>query len=180
MRTVLWLMLLFLISGSAPVVADDDFYVIPVDRTPVKDFYTPPCYFVPWTLADGAHYSTNIIVPEFAGKVKKVEVVLFIAHSNNEDLDVTLSHGGKTVVLFTDIGGSGEGIFVHLDDDAERDIGSVGSVAIDGGRWRPEGTASLADFNGLDAGGDWVITIDDDTLNGKTGKLHMWALYIVD
>ena len=181
MRSMLWLGLLLLISGSASVLADG-FYVIPVDRTPVKDFYAFHLGCVKLHDDIDETYGFSLSVPELAGVIQKVEVVLFISHENNADLDVTLQHAnsGTEVVLFTDIGGDGNGIFVHLDDDAEKDIGSVASVTIDGGRYNPEGSATLADFKGLDASGEWTLWIKDDTSNGYSGKLQGWGLYIVD
>lgn len=163
----------------------EDFYVIPVGKTynhTKADFF--PCTDPGIGLPDGTStYHSGIDILPYAGVIKKLEVVIFISHTNNEDIDVSLRHTDSNsmteIELFTDIGGDGDGIFVHLDDDAEKDIGWAMAVQINGGRWNPEGTATLAEFNGIDASGLWELLITDDTQNGQIGSLIAWGLYIV-
>jgi subtilisin-like proprotein convertase family protein len=135
---------------------------------------------VPVGIPDNATIATPIFVPPGAGFVRQVEVFLAIQHTFDADLDVTLTHvpSGTSVVLFTDVGGTDEGMVVRLDDDSITDIGTADNPA-DGaifGTYNPEGSAALAAFQDLDASGEWRLSITDDVAN-DTGVLHAFQLH---
>jgi subtilisin-like proprotein convertase family protein len=135
---------------------------------------------VPVGIQDAATIVTPIFVPAGAGFVREVEVFLAIQHTFDADLDVTLTHvpSGTSVVLFTDVGGTDEGMVVRLDDDSATDIGMADNPT-DGtifGTFNPEGSAALGAFQDFDASGEWRLTITDD-IGGDTGVLHAFQLH---
>ncbi len=117
-----------------------------------------------------------------AGAVNPIQdltVTLNIDHNTVDQLDIFLiGPDGTRVELTTDNGGSGDD-FVNttFDDAATRSITTV--VAVDApftGRFRPEGT--LADFNGLNPNGAWMLEITDDAAN-TAGTLLEWTLTFI-
>lgn len=132
-------------------------------------------------IGDGATTTPRIQVAPGAGVIRDLEVSLFISHENNADLDLTLTHvaSGISVVLFTDVGGTRRGFIVRLDDQFPSDIGAVGATgteAVTGG-FNPEDTAVLSAFNGIDASGEWRLSITDDTDNDLDGLFLGWSLH---
>jgi subtilisin-like proprotein convertase family protein len=114
-----------------------------------------------------------IVVPPGAGIIRDLNVQLSISHSFNADLDVVLTHvaSGTSAVLFTDVGNNDDGFLVQLDDASGNDIGGIADDPNDraiSGTFNPEGTALLAAFNGIDASGEWRLSITDDSV-GDTG-----------
>jgi len=93
---------------------------------------------------------------------------------------VTLTHvaSGTSVVLFQDVGGTNEGLFIRLNDEAGADISTASNPKVDGpinGSFNPGGAALLSVFDGLDLSGEWRLTIVDDSVN-DTGTLFSWSL----
>ena len=134
---------------------------------------------VPVGIPDQGTIVTPIFVPPGAGIVRDVDVFLAIQHTFAGDLDVTLTHvpSGTSVALFTDVGGTDEGLIIRLDDEAGTDIGTADSPT-DGtifGSYNPELAAVLAAFDDLDASGEWRLSITDDSMN-DTGVLHAFQL----
>lgn len=182
MRFKLLLVATFFICSLLPVISfsQNKVVVIPLKiQTPSAEFYSwdYSCAGIP---DGGGYFSAGAILPDSVGVVKKLEVVIFITHTFNGDLDVTLLHAnsGRIVELFTDIGGDGQNIHVHLDDEAETDIGTVPDGKVTG-RFNPEGKATLATFNGIDASGYWYLRVADDAFS-DVGTLNSFGLYIVD
>jgi subtilisin-like proprotein convertase family protein len=126
----------------------------------------------------------TIQVPRSAGIIRDLDVSLSISHTFDADLDLTLKHtlGGtsQSVLLFDDVGSNDDGFRVWLDDQAQRDIGTVLDDPQDlpvTGIFDPEGLATLSIFNGTDASGTWTLTVDDDA-TPDTGTLLQWSLKI--
>jgi subtilisin-like proprotein convertase family protein len=135
----------------------------------------------PQTIADLSTLNTSIFVPASSGIIADLDVDLSIFHSFDGDLDVTLTHvsTGTSVSLFNDVGGTNEGFFIRLNDDAGTDISGASNPKLDGainGTFNPGGTALLSAFNGQDASGEWRLSITDDT-GGDTGILFGWTLH---
>jgi subtilisin-like proprotein convertase family protein len=131
------------------------------------------------TIPDQGTLTSKIFVPAGGGIVRDLDLDLSLMHTFTGDLDVTLTHvsSGTSVVLFTDIGGTDEGLIIGLNDEAGTDIGSADNPT-DGaisGTYNLEGSALLSVFDGLDATGEWVLTITDDAQN-DTGALYGWGL----
>jgi len=45
------------------------------------------------------------------------------------------------------------------------------------GTYNPEGSAFLSSFNGLDASGEWVLTVSDGS-SSDFGTLNSWGLIL--
>lgn len=126
-------------------------------------------------IPDNGTLNSSIFVPSSAGIVRDLDVRLFIDHTFNEDLDVVLRHipSGRAAFLFSDIGGSGDGIFVVLNDQVSSNIrDQVTSPIV--GTFETE-FETLSTFNGLNASGEWRLAITDDDA-GATGELLSWGL----
>ncbi|MEX0585615.1 MAG: proprotein convertase P-domain-containing protein, partial [Pirellulales bacterium] len=127
-----------------------------------------------------AGLTQSIFVPSTAGVIRDLDIDLFIAHTANEQLSVSLLHvpSNTTLTLFTKVGGANDGFIVRLDDAAADDIGGatppMGSTTISG-NFNPEGAALLSVLNTIDASGEWRLTVVDDTA-AETGTLNGWSL----
>jgi subtilisin-like proprotein convertase family protein len=97
-----------------------------------------------------------------------------INHPNVSDLEISLIHLGVTDTVVYQVGGSGDNfVETSLDDSAATPIEN-GSAPFTGS-FRP--TTPLAQFNSLDAGGSWILSIYDRA-TGNTGTLMAWGLTI--
>lgn len=135
----------------------------------------------PQSIPDSSTLSTSIFIPSNVGIIRDLDISLSIFHSFDGDLDVTLTHvaTGFSVVLFQDVGGSNEGFIIRLNDEAGTDIGTATNPKADGaisGTFNPEAAALLSAFDGNSAGGEWRLTITDDTAN-DFGTLFGWTLH---
>jgi subtilisin-like proprotein convertase family protein len=137
---------------------------------------------LPKSIADNATTTSSIIVPPGAGIVQNLIVNLSLNHAFNADLNVTLTHvpSGTTVSLFSDVGGNSNGMIVRLSDSAGTDIDDEVDPA-DGealvGTYNLDDAALLSVFDGLDASGEWVLSVTDDKA-GDVGTLFGWSLEI--
>jgi subtilisin-like proprotein convertase family protein len=142
----------------------------------------PELYACPQTPAgilDLGTVATSLVLPPSAAPISDLDLRLGIVHTFVGDLDVTLTHvpSGISVVVFTDIGGTDEGLFVTLNDEAATDI-AVADNPTDGaitGIFNPEGSAVLSAFDGIDASGEWRLTVTDDSAS-DTGQVFTWLL----
>jgi FG-GAP-like repeat/Proprotein convertase P-domain len=135
----------------------------------------------PQTIADVSTLNTTLCLPPGIGIIRDLDISLAIFHSFDGDLDLTLTHEstGTSVILWQDVGGSNEGFFVRLNDEAGTDISTATNPKLDGainGTFNPGGAALLSAFDGQDAGGCWRLTIVDDS-GGDTGTLFNWILH---
>lgn len=136
----------------------------------------------PQTIADMATLNSTIYVPAGAGLIRDLDINLDIFHSFDGDLKVTLTHvsSGVSIILFNGVGGTNEGFLIRLDDEAGNDIGSASNPKLDGpitGTYDPQGSAVLSVFDGLDASGEWRLSITDQSPN-DTGTLFGWSLVV--
>ena len=135
----------------------------------------------PRAIADAATTTSSIFVPAGAGIIKDLRVNLAIDHAFNTNLDVILTHvpSGTSLILFSDVGGNSDGFIVRIGDAFGTDIGTP--LPPDGspitGNYNPEGAASLSVFDGLDASGEWVLSVTDDVAT-NTGTLFGWSLEV--
>ncbi len=134
---------------------------------------------IPDSGATGDPLQVSIFVPSSAGVIADLDVSLALTHTINSELDVTLTHvpSGTVVILFTDVGNNDDGFIIVLSDGFP-DIATAPNDANDRpvtGTFSPEAPAVLSTFNGLDASGEWRLTVDDDT-GGDTGMLFNWEL----
>lgn len=138
-------------------------------------------------IPDNTRTVFRMVVPNSVAVISDLDVAISIAGANglapfNSDYDVTLRHvsSGTEIELFTDVGFGDDGIFVLLDDAATVGIETVADDPDDfpiTGIFKPEAPATLAEFNGVLAGGVWELDILDDNA-GLAGTLLNWTLHI--
>lgn len=96
---------------------------------------------------DPAGINSTLSIPN-AGAITDVKLGVDITHTWKGDLVVTLSHAGKTVTVQDRQGGSEDDLKTSFD---------------------------LTDFSGLDAAGDWTLSVVD-TAGYDVGTLNGWTL----
>ena len=129
---------------------------------------------VPKSITDYATTTSTLSIDEsFA--IADLDVELEIAHTHDGDLDAYLvGPGGTTVLLFSSVGGAGNGFSgTVLDDEA-------GTAIADGqppftGHYRPAET--LSSFDGSDLIGTWTLVLSDHG-GWDQGALTGWALVV--
>lgn len=152
------------------------------------DFYNN----VPVPISSGlpAVYTSTYTVSGMGNVLRRAIAQTWIEHTNNEDLDVTLtSPAGTVVTLTTDNALFWEDVFYGTEwrDDADPS-GTIPYVFNDGVATDhpyisyqvatplvPE--EAMAAFNGEDPNGVWTLTISDDAA-GEGGQLVRWRLGI--
>ncbi|MDF1564094.1 MAG: proprotein convertase P-domain-containing protein [Deltaproteobacteria bacterium] len=118
---------------------------------PVTDtlsFSSDPAVAIPDNDATGV--SDTITVSD-TGTVQSVSALVMITHPYQGDLKVTLSHGGKEVVLHDRTGGGADDLLQ---------------------------TYTVGDFAGMAVDGPWTLTASDGAAR-DTGSLESWELEII-
>jgi subtilisin-like proprotein convertase family protein len=185
-----WLMNGLAVSFSAflPTIADTNWDFVPV-RSDITFTASGP-----WTIPDSGQASTYPAVVTVSGlpSVKRLRVRLTgISHTFPDDLDILLvGPGGQTVLLMSDVGGSGDvtGLNLTLDDGAPAipDAGPLvaGTFAptnIGAGDAFPAPApagpygATLSGFTGASPNGVWSLYVFDDAA-GDPGSLGSFSL----
>ncbi|WP_196892358.1 thrombospondin type 3 repeat-containing protein [Aureivirga marina] len=108
--------------------------------------------------------------------ITDVNVNINITHTYVEDLDIKLiAPDGTEIILTEDNGGSGDNYSnTVFDDDATTPI-TAGTAPFTG-TYSPQG--SLATFNGLNANGEWKLSVFDDFGSEDGGEIVSWSLDI--
>lgn len=146
-----------------------------------SDFLTFCSNIVPADIPDNDlvnGLTVDIDVPDMI-TIGDVDVSVDISHTWLSDLDATISLGGTTVPMFSDIAAMGGGgclgddMLALLDDEAGSSIETDACInnnvpAVDG-TYTAEGT--LSDFDGMEAQGTWSFYITDDA-GGDTGVVN--------
>lgn len=96
-----------------------------------------------------------------------------LEHSYWADLDISLSHGGVTIWLSRDQGGSRNANGSYVFDDAGANL--ISSTHYQPGTYRPFDLLSA--FNGMDSAGLWTLKIYDDAF-WDNGELCDWTLQL--
>ena len=145
---------------------------------------------VPPSGTSGTTFSDLNVLPSNLEAITNVTVSMFITHTFDGDLHISLDSPIDTnVVLSANNGGSGDdygsgcgpGVNVSdgmnpnsvFDDLAATPITSGAPPFV--GTWQPQGM--LSDFDGEDATGTWTLIIND-VFNGDDGILHCWCMDI--
>lgn len=125
------------------------------------------------SINDGTETSHIINVPD-NGEISEVKVTLDVSHTYLDDLVITLTHpNGTAASTLWNRNCSNENDIIITFEDWANNINC--SLTISGNTYAP---ASLLDvFNGLDAAGDWELTIND-LAEGDNGLLNSWSLDI--
>ncbi|MAW87437.1 MAG: hypothetical protein CMJ42_13000 [Phyllobacteriaceae bacterium] len=157
------------------------------------------------TLADDGVTTQTIDTTGIAGNVTGVRVQMYgLSHNNVQDLDMLLTapDGSHNLQFWSDAGdGAVNGITAFVRDDYTNFGGSLlpqgtlgsfgqygaanygetetaGDYGTTGGITTPSGSTPFRTaFTGAAAGGEWTLSIHDDTA-GNTGTLDSWALVV--
>ncbi len=97
-----------------------------------------------------------------------------LLHDNVDDLEITLVHEGVTDTLVYQIGSDGDNFIGTVLDDSATTPLSSGSPPYSG-LFLPY--QPLAQFNGVNPEGEWVLEIFDQGLN-NTGRIDAWSLEV--
>ncbi|MFT5522629.1 MAG: subtilisin-like proprotein convertase family protein, partial [Pirellulaceae bacterium] len=124
-------------------------------------------------IADQATTNSVLHLNGYAGSITDLNVNLFIEHTSDQQLEVTLmSPTGTTATLFNSVGDGGQDFLdTTLDDEAATPIGS--GAAPFTGSFRP--TESLSAFDNEDPNGNWTLSITDSAAGGG-GRLVAWSI----
>lgn len=110
-----------------------------------------------------------------SGTISNVEIQIdTILHTNDDDLEITLTHNGITDTLIYRAGGSGDNFLgTFLQDGIANNISSgTAPFTNDYKPFKP-----LSAFNNQQPGGNWILSIYDRA-TGNTGVLKAWTLLV--
>ncbi len=159
-----------------------------LNETPNTIFNSFPSAEPAAAIPEQTVFTRTITVSGMPGILQTIEINGLISHTNNSDLDITLtSPDGRVATLTTDNGGSNDNVFadtqwadrfsfsgqipytntagITTDRLYSNNVNSAGLV--------PEESMSM--FRGVNPNGVWTLTIVDDTV-GNTGTLNGWTL----
>lgn len=136
-------------------------------------------------------FTRTITVSGMPGILHTIEVNGLISHTNNADLDITLTApDGRVATLTTDNGGTFDNVYVNT-QWADRfsfsgQIPYTNTSGLTTDRLYANNTnasglvpeESMSMFRGINPNGTWTLTIVDDT-GGNTGTLNGWALDVL-
>ena len=169
---------------GAPAAMADNSAGTPCDYTTRIANMNIPDGTVGGPLGTSASSSLWVPPPDFPNDtITDVNIRVEIQHPLDADLDISVSHAGKTVSLSTDNGGSGANYTGTTFDDQGANGSIVGQSAPFTGTNEP--VQPLSAFDGLPAEGVWTIRVSDDTgtLIGGPGdppapeqKLLSWSV----
>jgi subtilisin-like proprotein convertase family protein len=159
-----------------------------LNQTPNTIFNSFPSTDPAATIPEQTLFTRTITVSGMPGVLHTIELNGLISHTNNADLDITLTApDGRVATLTTDNGGSNDNVFVDT-QWADRfsfsgQIPYTNTPALTTDRLYannvnasglvPEESMSM--FRGTNPNGTWTLTIVDDTV-GNTGTLNGWTL----
>jgi len=178
-----------LAAGSYEVsVVDANGCFVECVATVEEDCPIPDNCLAPNLTIDGSEPHISTLTIASGGSITDLDVTLDIDHTWVGDLIVTLEHAdtGTSLTLIDQPGvpasgfGCGEdNIDCTLDDESNNgpveNACSTTDPAI-GGNFLPE--EMLSAFDGIDAAGDWILTITDQFSGGDNGVLNGWCLNI--
>lgn len=128
------------------------------------------------TIASAPAATTSVInVSGQKGYLWDLDLITNITHTNPGELDITLSHGGRTVTISTGSDGA-TGFFAGrtFDDSASVLVGRAAEGSTS--PLVPEG--ALAAFRGMDPNGVWTLSATDNGGPANTGTLSGFSLKI--
>ena len=148
-------------------------------------------------ITDNATTNSTLAVSALSGTVIDVDLFTKITHTNNADLDISLtSPTGTIATVTTDNGSVNDNVFAgtYWDDQADPSTVLVAAVSGTGFLGNPAYLKShnftdlaLASplvpeegfdvFNGEAPNGNWVLRVIDDTAT-ETGSLNSWRLRV--
>jgi autotransporter-associated beta strand protein len=166
----------------APTVG---YWNLPVVLTSGEQGNTPSRYdnSITTNIPDTGTIESTNVVAGFAGPITKVAASLYLTHTFDNDLSISLiSPDGVSIDLSSNNGGSGDDYGTNcapdtarttFDDSAATAITAGASPFV--GTFRPEVT--LSNFIGGSANGNWRLHINDAN-GGSLGALRCWSLFL--
>jgi len=126
---------------------------------------------IPKTIdASVANTITSTLVISGSGMtIGDLNVSLDITHSFLGDLELTLSKGGTSVILFNNSCSNNDNIDMIADDEGAT------LVCPPSGGSSYQSVESLSTFDNVSLDGTWTLTVDDQA-NGDGGSLNSWSL----
>jgi len=125
---------------------------------------------------------THTITVADSFTIGDVDVDLGITHTWIGDLDIVVTHNGVSQSIWERQCGSANDIQATADDEGTVTLCSaINAGPIDAVHYPTEaaGLGPLSVFDGMDAAGDWTITVTDNAF-GDDGTLDQWSLHIVE
>jgi len=112
------------------------------------------------------------------GRLLDVNALIDITHSYNNDITISLSHGGTTVLLANRLGGSEGRNYTNtvFDDQAGVAIDAGFAYSPYTGSFRPQ--EALAAFIGVDVFGLWTLVVTDHEA-GDDGSINRFGIDVV-
>lgn len=159
-----------------------------LNQTPNTIFNNFPSTDPAAAIPEQTVFTRTIEISGMPGVLHTIEVNGLISHTNNADLDITLtSPDGRVATLTTDNGGSFDNVFVNT-QWADRfsfsgQVPYTNTAGLTTDRLYANNTnasglvpeESMSMFRGINPNGTWTLTIVDDTA-GNTGTLNGWEL----
>ncbi len=117
----------------------------------------------------------NVVPADSTARVGAVTVsITNFRHTYQADLIVTLSHKGKSCVLFSGCNGGTDINGNYVLDDTATSV--MCSQLVTGGRYKPSNSLQSAFVNEV-AAGAWTLTVQD-TASADVGSIGTWAVNI--
>ncbi len=140
---------------------------------------------IPKTINDNATIDSNNIVAGLVGTVAKVTASIYITHTWDSDLTISLiAPNGTTVALANRRGSSANnfgtacGTPTTFDDAGATAIGAGSAPFVAANPYRPETPLSVyANLPAAVANGTWKLRVND-AATGDTGAIQCWSLSI--
>ncbi len=130
-----------------------------------------PAVAIPDSPAAGI--TSSITVAGAKNYLTDVNLVTNISHADSGDLEIRLSHGGRTALIASKVNG---GTVFYTDRTFDDSASTLVRQATDApGSVVPEG--ALSAFRGMDPNGVWTLTVSD-VVPLTTGTLNSWKLNI--
>jgi len=147
--------------------------IVPLSKGQVTKVYNSTD--VPKHISDLVTIESVINVPD-KGTIQDINVEITIEHTWDADVDVTLiSPSGTEIILFNDVGSSGDNfVDTILDDEATTPI--TDGTAPFTGSYQP--VDSLSGLDGEEMQGTWTLQVYDDA-SPDEGDLISWSITIV-
>ena len=142
---------------------------------PLTSRFSRCCVIIPILDNTTVRDTMRFTPPPGSGMVQRVTVTLdSILHRFDGDLIMTLLHAGVRDTLVNRVGGESRNFIATTFDD-ESTIPLSAGMAPFTGVFRP--VQPLSRFNGLPAGGDWILEVRD-VQTGNTGELRGWSMAV--
>jgi len=153
------------LQGAAPSMASCSLDITVEDiEAPFCAEYDSTRYELDLPLAVAANSCTEIIynvnVGITAGDINVLDIAIEIADAGDISLSLT-SPNGTTINLFNNLCGGTSDIDISLDDMSDNALSTITCNPLGGGEFY-QAIGDLLSYYGEDAGGDWIISIQND------------------